>query len=182
MVDCARHAERPRGNPRGGAAPVIVIVMGVSGAGKTTVGVQLARELGWAFVDADDLHPAANIEKMRSGKPLDEQDRAPWIAALVARIRQLLDEGRSAVIACSALKEAHRAQLLVDPARMRLVHLTGDPALIAARLATRAHHFMPPDLLPTQLAALEPPEDALRVDVGGTPEEIAATIRRALGL
>ncbi|WP_129573833.1 MULTISPECIES: gluconokinase [Sorangium] len=161
---------------------MIVVVMGVSGAGKTTVGVRLARELGWAFLDADDLHPAANVEKMRSGKPLDDRDRAPWLAALSARIRQLLDAGRDAVIACSALKAAYRAQLLVDPARMRLVHLTGDPALIAARLAARTDHFMPPGLLETQLAALEPPEDAIRVDIGGTPEEIAAAVRRALGL
>ncbi|WP_437318821.1 gluconokinase [Sorangium sp. So ce385] len=161
---------------------MIVVVMGVSGAGKTTVGVRLARDLGWEFLDADDLHPAANVEKMRSGKPLDDRDRAPWLAALAARIRQLLDAGRDAVIACSALKAAYRAQLLVDPARMRLVHLTGDPALIAARLAARTDHFMPPGLLATQLAALEPPEDALRVDIDGTPEEIAAAVRRALGL
>ncbi|WP_437726155.1 gluconokinase [Sorangium sp. So ce861] len=161
---------------------MIVVVMGVSGAGKTTVGVRLARDLGWEFLDADDLHPAANIEKMRSGKPLDDRDRAPWLAALSARIRQLLEVGRDAVIACSALKAAYRAQLLVDPARMRLVHLTGDPALIAARLAARTDHFMPPGLLATQLAALEPPEDAIRVDIDGTPEEIAAAVRRALGL
>ncbi|MGK4006962.1 gluconokinase [Sorangium sp. So ce1036] len=161
---------------------MIVLVMGVSGAGKTTVGARLARELGWAFVDADDLHPAANIEKMRAGKPLDEQDRAPWIAALSARVAQLLDQGSDAVIACSALKAAHRARLLVDPARMRVVHLTGDPALIAARLSARRDHFMPPGLLPTQLAALEPPEDAVRVDIGRTPGEITAAIRRAIGL
>ncbi|MDC0682791.1 gluconokinase [Sorangium atrum] len=161
---------------------MIVLVMGVSGAGKTTVGARLARELGWELVDADDFHPAANIEKMRSGKPLDDRDRAPWIAALTARIRQLLDEGRGAVIACSALKAAYRAQLLVDPARMRLVHLTGDPALIAARLSARKDHFMPAGLLATQLAALEPPEDAIRVDISGTPEEIVAAIRRALGV
>lgn len=161
---------------------MIVLVMGVSGAGKTTVGARLARELGWELVDADDLHPAANIEKMRAGKPLDDRDRAPWIAALTARIRRLLDEGRGAVIACSALKAAYRAQLLVDPARMRLVHLTGDPALIAARLAARKDHFMPAGLLATQLAALEPPEDAIRVDISGTPEEIVAAIRRALGV
>ncbi|KYF65510.1 gluconate kinase [Sorangium cellulosum] len=156
--------------------------MGVSGAGKTTVGQRLARDLGWEFVDADDLHPPTNVEKMRAGKPLDDQDRAPWLAALSACIRRLLDEGREAVIACSALKAAYRAQLLVDPARMRLVHLTGDPSLIAARLAARSNHFMPAGLLSTQLAALEPPEDALRVDVGGTPDEIAADVRRALGL
>ncbi|WP_437298330.1 gluconokinase [Sorangium sp. So ce426] len=161
---------------------MIVLVMGVSGAGKTTVGARLARELGWELVDADDFHPAANIEKMRAGKPLDDRDRAPWIAALTARIRELLDEGRGAVIACSALKAAHRAQLLVDPARMRLVHLIGDPALIAARLSARKDHFMPPGLLSTQLAALEPPEDAIRVDVGGNPEEIVAAVRRALGV
>ncbi|WP_437678710.1 gluconokinase [Sorangium sp. So ce131] len=161
---------------------MIVLVMGVSGAGKTTVGARLARDLGWVFVDADDLHPPANIEKMRSGKPLDDQDRAPWLAALAARIAQLLDAGRDAVIACSALKAAYRAQLLVDPARMRVVHLTGDPALIAARLAARKAHFMPPGLLQTQLAALEPPEDAIRVDIDGTPDEIAAAIRRVLGL
>ncbi|WP_437782560.1 gluconokinase [Sorangium sp. So ce1097] len=161
---------------------MIVIVMGVSGAGKTTVGQRLARDLSWEFVDADDLHPAANVEKMRAGKPLDDRDRAPWLAALSACIRRFLDEGRDAVIACSALKAAYRAQLLVDPARMRLVHLTGDPALIAARLATRAGHFMPAGLLATQLAALEPPEDALRVDIGGAPDEIAADVRRALGL
>ncbi|WP_437289402.1 gluconokinase [Sorangium sp. So ce406] len=161
---------------------MIVLVMGVSGAGKTTVGQRLARDLAWEFVDADDLHPAANVEKMRAGKPLDDQDRAPWLAALAACIRRLLDEGRDAVIACSALKAAYRAQLLVDPAQMRLVHLTGDPALIAARLASRSGHFMPAGLLATQLAALEPPEDALRVDIGGTPDEIAADVRRALGV
>lgn len=161
---------------------MILLMMGVSGAGKTTVGSRLARELGWEFVEADDLHPASNVEKMRAGQPLDDRDRAPWLAALAARITRLLDQGRDAVVACSALKAAYRAQLLVDPARMRVVHLTGDPALLAERLATRTGHFMPSTLLPSQLATLEPPEDALRVDVSASPEELVAIIRRELDL
>ncbi len=156
--------------------------MGVAGSGKTTIGRALAASLGWSFRDADDFHPPANITKMGAGRPLDDADRAPWLAAIRAQIDGLLAHHQDGVVTCSALKESYRTLLGVDPARVKLVHLTGDPALLAARLASRRDHFMGPGMLASQLAALEPPHDALTVDIAAPPAIIVSQIRRALSL
>ncbi len=163
---------------------MVIILMGVSGVGKTTVGLALAHALGWGFFDADDFHPAANVKKMAAGHPLDAQDREPWLHALNGLIVRLVEHGEEAVLACSALTERAR-QLLVQgtsPAQVRFVHLTGSPELLHERLAGRTGHFMPPTLLTSQLGTLQTPSDALRVDVSGTPEQVVALIREGLGL
>jgi gluconokinase len=159
---------------------VVVVLMGVSGSGKTTVGRALADALGCAFLDGDDLHPPANVAKMAAGVPLDDADRAPWLAAVRAAIDRVVADGGDAVVACSALKQAYRDALGVPRAGVALVWLTADPATLAARLAARRHHFMPPALLPSQLATLEPPGDAIVVDVAAPPAAVVAAIRRAL--
>lgn len=156
----------------------MLIVMGVSGAGKTRLGLALAAALGWDFADADDYHPAANVAKMRAGTPLDDADRAPWLAALRIEIERRLTLGKPLVLACSALKEAYRQTLQADaPERVGLVHLDGSPELIASRLAARAGHYMPPSLLASQLAALETPAGALRIDISLTTEAQVAAVR-----
>jgi len=131
--------------------------MGVSGSGKTTVGKALAERLGFVFQEGDDLHPAANIAKMSAGVPLTDQDRAPWLAAIVAWIDSRLAGGGGGVITCSALKAAYRRRLTEGRAAVKLVYLQGPEALIAARVAHRAGHFMPPSLLGSQFADLEAP-------------------------
>jgi gluconokinase len=153
---------------------VIVVVMGVTGAGKTTVGRLLARALGCEFLDADDYHPAANVAKMRAGEPLTDEDRAPWLA----RLNELLQAraAGSAVLACSALKQRYRDRLLAGVPEGRLVYLRGTKALIAARLEARRGHYMDPALLDSQFAALEEPADAIVADIGATPEVIAARV------
>jgi gluconokinase len=161
---------------------MVIIVMGVAGSGKTTVGEKLAAALGWSFRDADDFHPPENVAKMSAGLPLDDRDRAPWLAAIRAHIDACLARGEGSVVTCSALKEAYRRVLVADPARVKLVHLTGDFALLAARIGSRQGHFMKPAMLHSQLAALEPPPDALAVDIAPPPDEIVAHIRRALAL
>ena len=162
---------------------MIVVLMGVSGSGKTTVGQLLARDLGWTFLDADDFHPPANIDKMRRGVPLDDADRRPWLDALRRRIDEACDRGENLVLACSALKHAYQDYLEQDdPACVVYVHLSGSEALIRQRLAGRTNHFMNPTLLHSQFETLEPPTDALQVDITPPPAEIAATIRRRLGL
>lgn len=160
---------------------MIVIVMGPEGVGKTTVGGLLARELGWQFVDADDFHPPANIEKMARGIPLTDADRAPWLEALHAAIVQWDAEGRNVVLACSALERGYRARL-AENAAVKFVYLKGTYELIAARLRARHGHFAHEDLLASQFAILEEPEDAITVDASRTPEEIAAEVRKRLGL
>ena len=162
--------------------PRVIVVMGVAGAGKTTHARALAAALGWDFLDADDQHPPANVEKMRAGAPLDDADRAPWLAALRARIEAHLAEDRPLVLACSALKQAYRDALGADRPRMRLVFLDGPRETLAARLGARAGHFMPPGLLDSQLAALEPPADGLRIDISTTTDAQLAAVRSALGL
>lgn len=162
--------------------PRVIVAMGVSGAGKTTHGRALAAVLGWDFLDADDQHPTANVEKMRAGAPLDDADRAPWLAALRARIEAHLAEDRPLVLACSALKQAHRDALWADRPRMRLVFLDGSRETLAARLGSRAGHFMPPGLLDSQLAALEAPADGLRIDISMTTDAQVAAVRSALGM
>jgi gluconokinase len=158
---------------------MIVIVMGVVGAGKTTVGQLLAQELGWQFADADDFHPPANIEKIRRGVPLNDDDREPWLD----RLRQFLVDNDARrcdlVLACSALKRSYRQALQVGPA-VRFVYLKGTANLIAERLRSRQGHFADGQILASQFADLEEPEDAIVVDIAGTPEELVNQIRKRL--
>lgn len=155
--------------------------MGVCGCGKTTVGRALAVSLGWPYHDADDFHPAANVAKMRAGEPLTDADRWPWLDRIVAEARATLSRGEHAVIACSALKQAYRERLQ-RAGDLRFVYLKGDQDLIARRLAERRDHYMPPSLLPSQLAALEEPADALEVDIRATVAEQVERIRDGYGL
>jgi len=159
---------------------VIILLMGVSGVGKTTIGQQLARELKWPFADADEFHSEANVAKMRQGIPLDDTDRAPWLQSLHDAIANWIAAGKSVVLACSALKAAYRQQLLVGP-EVKLVYLHGDFDLLAQRLTTRHGHYMNPGLLHSQFDTLEAPPDAISIDVSGTVPEIVADIRTAIG-
>ena len=158
---------------------MIVLVMGVSGSGKTTVGRALANKLGWRFVEGDDLHPAANVAKMHSGIPLNDDDRRPWLDRIADEMRRINGAGENAVIACSALKAAYRDRL-AQGGDMRLVYLKGDAATIEPRVAHR-RHFMPASLLPSQFATLEEPKDAIVVDIREPIEAQVETIARALG-
>ena len=137
--------------------PSVIVVMGVSGTGKTTVGVCLTAHLGWEFIEGDRLHPPANVAKMTSGQPLDDADRAPWLAAVAQAIDDCRSRGRHAVLACSALKKSYRRIIIGDRPDVRLVYLEGSRARIAERLAARRGHFMPASLLDSQFASLEPP-------------------------
>jgi carbohydrate kinase (thermoresistant glucokinase family) len=151
-----------------------VVVMGVSGSGKTTVGAALADALGLRFVDGDALHPVANVAKMAAGIPLDDDDRAPWLDAIGAVLA-----GGPVVVACSALKRAYRDRLRAAAPRLELVFLDGDRELLASRMVARPGHFMPASLLDSQLATLEPPtadEQALTVDVSAPVVEIVASL------
>jgi len=161
---------------------MIVIVMGVAGAGKTTIGQRLAHALGWEFRDADDLHPAQNRDKMRHGIALTDADRRPWLATVRGLIENYLECGGCAVIACSALKQSYRDLLVVDPAKVKLVYLHGSKDLIAQRLAERHGHFFGPDLLRSQFEALEEPRQAIAEDIGRDPAAIVDSIRAKLGL
>ena len=138
-------------------APPILVIMGVSGSGKSTVARPLAERLGWPFAEGDDFHPPANIAKMKAGVPLDDADRAPWLAAIAAWIDGQAAAGAAGVVTCSALKRAYRDRLTDGRPQVRIVYLKGSRAVIAARVAKRAHHFMPPSLLASQFADLEPP-------------------------
>ena len=163
---------------------MIVIIFGVSGAGKTTVGKLLARELGWRFIEADDFHPAANIEKMRNGHPLTDEDRWPWLDCLRKQIKQLLSAGENAVLACSALKRAYRDRLRVSD-EVKFVFLRGDYALVEKQLRSRHRHFMNGALLQSQFDDLEEPqpdENVLMIELGRTPEEIVERIEAKLNL
>ena len=148
--------------------------MGVSGAGKTTVGSALARELGWRFIDADDHHPAANVAKMAAGQPLTDEDRGPWLD----RLRSLLLQEKDAVLACSALKQAYRERLTHGLDEVRFVYLRGSFSLIESRLSGRQHRYMPAALLRSQFESLEPPEKAIAVDVDAdVPACVAAIVK-----
>ena len=167
------------------AFDTILVVMGVSGSGKTTVAAMLAGALGAEFLEGDDLHPRSNVEKMKGGMPLTDADRWPWLEAIAARIDAWRAQGKAGVVTCSALKRAYRDVLIGDRREVRLVYLRGSHELIHARMAARHEHFMPVALLNSQFGTLEEPgpdERPIVVDVGGTPGEIAAEVIRQLGV
>jgi gluconokinase len=173
--------------PESAASPVpaVVIVMGVSGSGKSTVGTLLALRLRWEFEDADWFHPASNVDKMHAGIALTDEDRWPWLDAIAAWIDDTRRAGRHGVIACSALKRSYRDVLIGDRTDVRLVYLRGDETLIARRIATRHEHFMPRSLLHSQFDALEEPgpdESPVIVSIEPEPREIVAQILSALRL
>jgi gluconokinase len=155
---------------------VIVIVMGVSGSGKTTIGQALAKQLGWRYLDADDYHPAANVAKMAAGTPLQDDDRWPWLD----KLNSVLQEEKDAILGCSALKEAYRQRLTAGLKEFRIVYLRGSFELLSRRAAERKHRFMPAALLKSQFEALEPPRGAIEVDVAQPVEACVQQILRAL--
>ena len=157
-----------------------MIVMGVAGSGKTTVGEALARHLGWNFYDADAFHPAANIEKMANGTPLTDSDRAPWLAALHSLISTSLKENRPGVLACSALKESYRRKLLEGNDGVQIVYLKGSYDLIWSRLSRRKDHYMKPQMLQSQFETLEEPADALTLDVSLPVADLVGEILKRL--
>ncbi len=159
---------------------MIVIVMGVTGSGKTSVGRLLTEQLGWEFADGDDFHPRANVEKIARGIPLNDEDRGPWLERLRVQITNWITNGRSGVLACSALKRGYRQELSVGP-EVRFVYLKGSAELIAQRLRARRGHFADEKILAGQFADLEEPETAVIVDIAQTPEAIVAGIRERLG-
>lgn len=160
---------------------LVVLIMGVAGCGKTTAGERLAARTGWVFRDADSFHPPENVTKMSSGIPLDDTDRKPWLAAIAAWMDERSQTGEPAVVTCSALKRVYRDALIGDRAFVRLVHLSGDKALIAERMAARKNHFMPTALLDSQFATLEPPgaeENPLVVPITLAPDAVVDAILR----
>ena len=154
--------------------------MGVSGVGKTTIGEALAAELGWRFIDADDFHPKENVAKMAAGIALTDEDRWPWLDRLNRELREAEAGGVSAVLACSALKEAYRERLVAGLARFEIVFLHGSFELIRARMADRRHRYMPPSLLKSQFATLEPPSKGISVDVASEPQALVRAIAERL--
>ncbi|BDG73156.1 gluconokinase [Roseomonas fluvialis] len=162
-----------------------IVVMGVSGCGKSTVGALLAERLGWSFEDGDGFHPPQNVEKMRAGTPLTDDDRWPWLDAIALRIAAARADGTGVVIACSALRRAYRDRLRAEQGDVRFLHLTGEPSLIMARQAARTGHYMPASLIASQFATLEPPDteaDVIDLDVDAEPPAIlqkaVAALRR----
>lgn len=162
---------------------MIVVVMGVSGSGKTTVAALLAARLGWRYREGDDLHPSENVEKMRGGTPLTDADRLPWLHRIAEEIDGWRAQGEEGVLTCSALKRSYRDIIIGDRPEVVLVYLKGSPDLIARRMAARHEHFMPTALLASQFATLQEPtsdERPIVVDVGSQPGEIADRIGREL--
>ena len=154
---------------------MIVLVMGVSGSGKNTIGEPLAQRLGWKFIDGDDYHPPENVKKMAAGIPLQDEDRWPWLD----RLNAVLKKERQAVVACSALKEAYRKRLLAGIPDFAIVHLRGSFELIRSRVEARKHRYMPASLLKSQFDTLEPPRDAIEVDVAF---DVEASLSRILAV
>lgn len=161
---------------------MIIVVMGISASGKSTLGSALAEALGWQFLEGDDYHPNTNIEKMRSGEPLDDRDRLPWLQTINQELRQLDEADRDAVVACSALKSRYRELLAEGVDQLRYVYLSGNPDLIRQRIATRKGHFMPPELIDSQIAAMEPPQNAIRINIELPVATQVADLLQALGL
>jgi gluconokinase len=165
--------------------PCALIVMGVSGSGKSTIADQLAKRIGWTYEDGDRFHPPSNVAKMKAGHPLTDEDRWPWLRAIAAEIDRVCQAGEHVVIACSALKRAYRDILVHGRNDVRIVYLDGSQQLIADRLAKRQGHFMPPDLLPSQFRTLEPPgndEDPVTVSIDASVEAIVDDIVHQLGI
>lgn len=160
----------------------VIVIIGVAGCGKTTIGQLLAQELAWRFDDADSFHPPANIAKMSAGHPLNDEDRAPWLAAIRQHIETCLAKNEGAVVTCSALKKAYRDVIRVDADRVKFVYLYGSRELLWKRISARKGHFMKPAMLDSQLAALEVPEHALAIDITPEPSVIVREIRRSLSL
>ena len=168
-----------------GKIPCALIVMGVSGAGKSTIGEKLAERLGWSYEDGDKFHPASNVAKMSAGQPLTDEDRWPWLQAIADEIERVCEAAEHVVIASSALKRAYRDVLVHGRPDVRIIYLKGTQDLIASRLAMRKGHFMPPDLLESQFKTLEPPdasENAVTVSIDGSVETVVNDILRQLGL
>lgn len=163
--------------------PAVIVLMGVSGSGKSTIGAALSQKLGWPYADADEFHPASNVAKMSAGQPLTDEDRWPWLAAIAAHIDRARAEGRHAIVSCSALKRVYRDILIGPRADVRLVLLDGTKDEIFARMSARKDHFMPLALLDSQFATLERPgadERPVVVSINGAPGEIADSIATAL--
>jgi gluconokinase len=163
--------------------PLVVVVMGVSGSGKTTVARLLAAKAGWQYQEGDALHPRENVEKMKGGTPLTDADRLPWLNKIAQKIDQWRSQGQSGVVTCSALKRSYRDIIVGDRPEVVLVYLKGSPELIRQRLAERQGHFMPSGLLDSQFAVLEEPssdERPIVVDISAKPEEIASEVVRVL--
>ena len=163
--------------------PVRVVLMGVSGCGKSTVGASLASHLGWRFMEGDSLHPPENVAKMAAGQPLDDQDRAGWLGTLAEQLAQARAAGQGLVVSCSALKRAYRDRLRAGDADTLFVHLDGSRDVIAARLAARQHLYMPPSLLDSQFGALQvpdPDEAALSLSVQLPPDQLIQAIAQHL--
>jgi len=167
----------------GARPPIIVIVMGVSGSGKTTVAALLAGRLNWRFQEGDALHSSANVDKMHRGIPLTDADRLPWLDSIAALIDRWNAEGVSGIITCSALKRAYRERIRAGRPDVELVYLRGARELVSARITQRMGHFMPPSLLASQFETLEEPgkdEPVITVDIGGSPDQIVEAILTAL--
>ncbi len=160
---------------------MIIVLMGVSGSGKTAVGQLLAQRLGWPFFDADDYHPPANIAKMRGGTPLSDEDRWPWLDRLNALLHEQRGAGRDTLLGCSALKQKYRDRLAANLDDVHWVHLKGSFELIESRLRARRGHYMPAALLRSQFAALEEPVDAVVADISPSAEEVARTLAERFG-
>jgi carbohydrate kinase (thermoresistant glucokinase family) len=171
--------------PTASQPPLVIVLMGVSGSGKSTTGAALSRKLGWPFRDADTFHPPANVEKMSRGTPLTDEDRWPWLAAIAQWIDERCQAGERGIVSCSALKRTYRSRIIGPRRGVQLVYLKGDIEVIRRRLRARKGHFMPASLLESQYAVLEEPnadERALAVSIAMSPRRVIDTIIERLGL